>query len=144
MNLPPRSTVLAGKRIGVAGAGLAGLSAAWALQRRGADVTVFEARHRIGGRVLTVERLPGARHGELGGDIIEEDDKHAITALAAEMKLNLVRVLPGTASVSSSLPLSPYLPYYVRQVWVRALHQLENRRWIRRVGKAELICICMT
>jgi monoamine oxidase len=79
----------------VAGAGLAGLSAAWALERRGADVTIFEARQRVGGRVLTVRGLPGAAHAEIGGDLIEEGDRKAIGALAAEMGLALVRVLPG-------------------------------------------------
>jgi monoamine oxidase len=38
-------------RVLVAGAGLAGLSAAEALEARNADVTVVEARDRVGGRV---------------------------------------------------------------------------------------------
>lgn len=44
----PRSTVL------IAGAGLAGLSAAHELTRAGCDVVVIEARSRVGGRVLTL------------------------------------------------------------------------------------------
>lgn len=95
MDLPKRSVSLRGRRIGVAGAGLAGLSAAWALQRRGAEVVVFEARQRIGGRVLTVRGLPGASHAELGGEIIEEEGKDAITALATELGLTLTRILRG-------------------------------------------------
>src|SRR5687768_12506784 len=91
MTLPARSSALRGRRVGIAGAGLAGLAAAWALERRGADVFVFEARHRIGGRVLSIDDP----RGELGGDIIEEDDRDAIKALAGEMQLSLRRVLPG-------------------------------------------------
>jgi monoamine oxidase len=86
---------LAGRRVGVAGAGLAGLTAAWALQRQGAGVVVFEASRRLGGRVLTVEGLPGAARGELGGDIIEDENRDAIGAVAGALGLSLRRVLPG-------------------------------------------------
>ena len=40
-------------RIAVVGAGLTGLYTAWRLQKIGYDVTIFEARDRMGGRVLT-------------------------------------------------------------------------------------------
>jgi monoamine oxidase len=54
---PPR-----GKSVVVLGAGIAGLVAAYELRRSGWDVTVIEARDRIGGRVWTVR----------GGDRIEQ------------------------------------------------------------------------
>jgi monoamine oxidase len=59
-------------RVLVAGAGLAGLSAASALERLGALVTVVEARTRVGGRVVTI-RQPFAegQTAEGGADIIE-------------------------------------------------------------------------
>ncbi|NIP38530.1 MAG: FAD-dependent oxidoreductase, partial [Candidatus Dadabacteria bacterium] len=41
------------KKIVVIGVGIAGISAARALLRRGFDVTVLEGRDRIGGRVWT-------------------------------------------------------------------------------------------
>ncbi|KAJ8611119.1 hypothetical protein MRB53_038114 [Persea americana] len=51
-----RRVLPAGKklRVGIIGAGFAGLRAADVLIRRGAEVTIYEARDRLGGRVSTV------------------------------------------------------------------------------------------
>ena len=47
-------------RVVVVGAGFSGLAAAYELSRSGADVTVLEARNRVGGRVLSfTDLLPG-------------------------------------------------------------------------------------
>ncbi len=48
------------KRVGVIGAGFAGLAAADALRADGAEVTVLEARDRVGGRVWSVPFGEGA------------------------------------------------------------------------------------
>lgn len=55
--LPMRAAT--GKRVIVVGAGMAGLAAAEALIRRGAEVTVLEARNRIGGRAYTDSKSLG-------------------------------------------------------------------------------------
>jgi monoamine oxidase len=94
---------LTGVSVLVAGAGLAGLSAARDLARWGAKVTVVEARERVGGRVLTMrDGFAGEQHGEAGGDMIDEG-QHAIRDLAADLGLSLVRILRnGWGFVTSS------------------------------------------
>lgn len=59
----PGAGRIQGKRIGVVGGGLAGLTSAFILARMGVHVDLFEAADRFGGRVLTL------RHGDpLPGD----------------------------------------------------------------------------
>lgn len=84
---------LRGTRVIVAGAGLAGLTAARELSRRGASVRVFEARDRLGGRVWTSRDAPLAPfYGELGGELVDADH-HAIRALCKEFGLKLKPIL---------------------------------------------------
>ena len=77
----------------VVGAGLSGLVAGRELTRRGAEVTVFEARERIGGRVWTLR--DGAfppLHVEAGGEFV--DGNHdAVLGLARTLRLPVRRVL---------------------------------------------------
>ena len=84
---------LSGTSVIVAGAGLAGLAAARALESRGAAVTVVEARDRVGGRVWTLRSQFAARqYAEAGADLIEEEQDHVFT-LAGELGLKTVRIL---------------------------------------------------
>ena len=91
---------LDGVRVIVAGAGLAGLSAARALVRSGADVRVIEARDRIGGRAWTFRAAPiEPFHAELGGEFIDGGHR-AIRKLCKDLDVTLVPVLErgfGTA-----------------------------------------------
>src|ERR1700754_4924408 len=59
-----------GKRIVVIGAGFSGLAAAYELQRAGYEVTVVEARNRVGGRVLSFSDLVPGKNVEGGGELI--------------------------------------------------------------------------
>lgn len=84
---------LRGARVLVAGAGLAGLAAAERLENAGADVTIVEARDRVGGRVWTLrEGFEHGQHAEAGADIIE-DEQTAVVELAKRLGLRLARTL---------------------------------------------------
>jgi len=58
------------KRIAVVGAGFAGLCAAYELSRFGYDVTVYEARDRVGGRVQSSDTFILGKTVERGAELI--------------------------------------------------------------------------
>jgi monoamine oxidase len=76
----------------VAGAGLAGLSAARDLMNQGTDVIVLEARNRPGGRVEQTTLADG-RIVQLGGEVIGPFH-HAYVQLAEELGLTIVPSFP--------------------------------------------------
>lgn len=86
--LVPRAARAASRRrVVVVGAGLAGLAAADALARAGFEVVVFEARDRVGGRVLTIrDPLTGGRHTEAGAELFAAEDVR-LRALARRFRL---------------------------------------------------------
>ena len=65
------------KHIGIIGAGFAGLAAALELHDNNYQVTVIEARGRVGGRVWST-RLPNGEITELGGEWINVNDKQIL------------------------------------------------------------------
>ena len=88
-----RRKPLAGVSVFVAGAGLAGLSAARDLEAAGAAVTIADARDRVGGRVHTArDGFAAGQHADAGADLIDEEQSSLIE-LIRELKLPLVRIL---------------------------------------------------
>jgi monoamine oxidase len=84
---------LAGVRVVVAGAGLAGLTAARDLEADGAEVTIVEARSRVGGRVHTLrDGFALRQHVEAGADLIE-GEQSAVLDLARGLGLQTVPIL---------------------------------------------------
>jgi monoamine oxidase len=84
-----------GTSVLVAGAGLAGLTAARELRKKGASVTVIDARDRVGGRVFTArEAFLHGEHAEIGADLIDESQAE-ICRLIAAVGLRTAKILPG-------------------------------------------------
>jgi len=73
----------------VVGAGIAGLTAAYRLQRAGLNVRVYDGQNRIGGRMLSLRNhFPGGQVAELGGELIDTNHS-AIRNLASELGIEL-------------------------------------------------------
>jgi monoamine oxidase len=81
-----------GKKVVILGAGLAGLSAAYQLTRRGHDVTILEARTRAGGRVRTLrDPFADGLHAEAGAMFIPESH-HLVMQYVRLFRLPLVTI----------------------------------------------------
>jgi monoamine oxidase len=81
----------------IIGAGLAGLYAAQLLEAAGQKIIVIEAENRIGGRLHTLDDLPG--RPEAGGVQVGSGYKN-LRAIAAELNVGLV---PGSNEQRSAL-----------------------------------------
>src|SRR6266508_3319440 len=79
------------RTVTVIGAGLAGLSAAYDLHRAGWDVTVLEARDRVGGRVHSLRNFSNGLVAAAGGEFIDESHTRML-AFAEQFNLKLGKV----------------------------------------------------
>jgi monoamine oxidase len=115
---------------------LAGLTAARALTKKGAEVLVTEARDRVGGRVYTRhEPFRHSQHAEAGGDLIDETQEE-ICKLIGEVGLKRARILPG--GFTGFRQSSRERPVSVRKGWIDLAKRLQpeirrfclsERRW---------------
>jgi monoamine oxidase len=116
--------VLRGQSVIVAGAGLAGLTAAMELHRQGAAVTVLEARNRIGGRVFTIrEGFVQQQYAEAGADFIDEEQEE-ICRLVRSLGLKLIPILRSGFSFVLSSKGKVLPPVRGDKIWGRLTHQL--------------------
>lgn len=76
-------------KISVIGAGLAGLTAAYRLEKMGHPVEVYEARERLGGRVFTIQIGDSFTEGG-GQNFFDGGLAENITALTQELKLETI------------------------------------------------------
>src|SRR5690348_5182088 len=81
----------------VIGAGLAGLTAARELTAAGYDVTVLEARDRVGGRVLN-HTLAGGHVADAGGQFVGPAQRHVL-GLAGELGVATHPIFTGGRTV---------------------------------------------
>ncbi len=104
------------KRIIIVGAGLAGLACGHELKAAGYAVNLFEARGRVGGRVLSLtDVLPGTVV-EAGGEFVSPN--HALwTAYARRFGLTLDPALPGPADSEIIVDGKPLDPSAAHAVW---------------------------
>jgi monoamine oxidase len=100
-------------RVVIVGAGLSGLVAARELRRAGLPAEIFEAQHRLGGRVHT-EREVFVDHqtAEYGGELVDSGHTH-LRALAARYGLALVDL--HASQVPGSEPTFDLHGRYVRE-----------------------------
>jgi monoamine oxidase len=113
----------------VIGAGLAGLSAAYDLQRAGWKVTVLEARDRVGGRVYSLRRFSNGLVAEAGGEFIEESHTRML-ALAEQFNLELGQVgsWQGQAADWASFE-GKAGPMINPEIWGANLHEEVEKIW---------------
>jgi monoamine oxidase len=123
----------------VIGAGLAGLSAAYDLQRAGWKVTVLEARDRVGGRVHSVRRFSNGLVAEGGGEFIDETHTRML-AYAEQFNLKLGRVGSWQGEDKDWASFGGKAgPMSSAELWGTNLHEEVEKIWLALAELGELV-----
>jgi monoamine oxidase len=122
----------------VLGAGLAGLAAARDLASAGVDVTVLEARARVGGRVEQL-RFDDGRPAQLGGEVVGRVHT-AYLDLVEELGLTLepsYTAVPGPTTYDLFEGVVRGQDFPVRDVAEREDYERVEREWGRLVASVD-------
>lgn len=152
--MPPGAVAAGtGRRAIVVGAGLSGLAAARLLTNQGVDVRVFEARSRVGGRVNTLDTVPG--HPEGGANVIGPNYGRVINAArrghvtlkppargaATGFAINGTRILAADWATSEANPvtgkLRPLTPDRLLGAALRDNPLLSSKDWANSLFAAQ-------
>ena len=94
--------IAAGRRVIIVGAGFSGLACAYELTSSGYDVRVFEARKRVGGRVLSLKELIPGKNVEGGGEMLGSNHP-LVLAYAAKFGFEFLDVADDEAPPATIL-----------------------------------------
>jgi monoamine oxidase len=127
------------RTVTVIGAGLAGLSAAYELQRLGWQVTLLEARDRLGGRVHSLRSFSNGLVAEAGGEFIEESHTRMLAyADQFNLKLGCVGSWQGQDEDWASFE-GKAGPMSDATIWGANLHEEVGKIWFALAQLGELI-----
>lgn len=129
---PP--TVKTGKKIGIIGGGVAGLSTAWQLARKGHDVTVYDDAEHIGGKLEQV--IP---RGRLSYELLEAELKRiesvGVTFVTSckvdKKKFNEIREANDAVVVATGGSKSRFFP------WEGVEHLTMGLEYLKAVNRGE-------
>ncbi len=134
------------KRVVVVGAGVSGLVAAYELGRAGHDVTVFEARSRIGGRVLTLRHPFQPGHLAEAGAARIRPEHELLLGYADHFGLQLDSFYPRSGEFllfegghRSPLPGDTFRQQRPDYVKIRGGSELLPRAFADRLGRSVLV-----
>lgn len=83
-------------KIAIVGAGIAGLNAAYQLQKKGIGAEIYEGSFRAGGRMRTVkDKVVSGLYSDLGGEFVNTDHEDMIK-LTQELNLSLIDTFNDT------------------------------------------------